>query len=641
MKRLLVLVAASSTLANSAVAVPVMTAFDPAVHGFNFANTFNNDFIPSVDWTTGGLCGGMCYAAMDHFNDGRRRLPQQWWRPATGSEMEEYIYSCQTTSTVRNLDRWAEVGHNPGGARDSEFFTWGIKDRIPELRRKIDAGTPAIIGLQGHDNGSHQVVVIGYDMGAYRGDGTGPIGDFKLICYDPNYPGRTTVIRPDPARKLFEYESPHARSGGRSDKLYRTWFVDTKYTAGRVRSGLPMNDFPRDGSVRGVLLEFQTGDDDLRGDKEAGARSFISARLRFRGAPELNVPNISRTARWIGGYGQTVFIPYPSGVSAGQLASLQITQTSTGGISRDNWTMKSLKVKEVGRRADGSSFENQIIDQGQNRFDGANPGLTMELDVPSASGRTREVLLDFGTGNDDLRGGNDNLDVIVDFTSGGSQTFTNVNRGVQWGNYSTNPITLRLSGDVTLDGPRQIRQIRLRTTSGGGVGGDNWTMDTCWVHLNINNRRVLYGLSGQHRFTGVTNSALVKPLKMIPTGQVQLLHLIFDSGGDDLRGGNDNLKVKVFTRGGGNPEFVNVNAGVTWPGEKRSNVTVWLPSAVSPEDVLRIELETNNNTNDNWDLKNLEVWARGAAEPVKMFEKANFRFSSVDYKLVLRRLRAR
>lgn len=638
MKARLGLVISAAIAASTSLAVPVMTSFDPAVHGFNFANTFDNDFFPAVDWKTGGLCGGMCYAAMDHFNEGRRRIPQQWWRPATGSEMEEYIYRCQVTSTLKNLDRWGEIGFNPDGARDSEFFTWGIKDRIPELRRKIDAGVPAIIGLQGHVNGSHQVVVIGYDMGAYRGDGTGPISDFRMFCYDPNYPGRTTIIRPDPARKLFVYDSPHARSGGESDKFYRTWFVDTKYSAARIPAGLPMNDFPRDGSRQGILIEFETGEDDLRGDKEAGARSFISARLGFTGGRSVTFDNISRTARWINGYSQSVLIPFPSDMRSPQLASLTITQTSIGGISRDNWTMKRMIVKETGRNADGTFFANPLIEHGQARFDGSRPSLRVEPDLPTTAGRTRELLLDFGTGNDDLRGGNDNLDVIVDFADGRSQTFTNVNRGVQWNNWSSNTIALRLNRDVSIDGESRIRQIRLRTNSGGGAGGDNWTMNSCWAFLNVNRQRRLYGISGQHRFTGVTNSSLIRPLQAIPADRVQMLHLIFDTGGDDLRGGNDNLMVKVFTRGGGNHEFPTVNQAVSWPNDHRSDVTLWLPAAVRPEDILRIEFETNRNGNDNWTLNKVEVWGRGPAEPpVKLFERANFRFTQVDFKLVLRR----
>src|ERR1035441_122828 len=45
-----------------------MTNFSPAEHGFKFNNQFVNDFIPALDYRTGGLCGGMSYAALDYYN---------------------------------------------------------------------------------------------------------------------------------------------------------------------------------------------------------------------------------------------------------------------------------------------------------------------------------------------------------------------------------------------------------------------------------------------------------------------------------------------------------------------------------------------------------------------------------------------
>jgi hypothetical protein len=68
-----------------------MTSLDPTTIGFVFVNTFANSFIgPPVNMTTGGLCGGMSYAALDYYN-AKLQTPQQNFRPANGTALQQYL----------------------------------------------------------------------------------------------------------------------------------------------------------------------------------------------------------------------------------------------------------------------------------------------------------------------------------------------------------------------------------------------------------------------------------------------------------------------------------------------------------------------------------------------------------------------
>ena len=93
---------------ETGVAAPVMTAFVPLKDGFKFVNDFVNDFVPALDIRTGGLCGGMSYAAFDYYN-AHEPIPNQDYRPANRTTLQSYLYSRQVDSTTGNLDKWAEI----------------------------------------------------------------------------------------------------------------------------------------------------------------------------------------------------------------------------------------------------------------------------------------------------------------------------------------------------------------------------------------------------------------------------------------------------------------------------------------------------------------------------------------------------
>ena len=103
------------------------------------------------------------------------------------------------------------------------------------------------------------------------------------------------------------------------------------------------------------------------------------------------------------------------------------------------------------------------------------------------------------TGDDDLRGGNDNANIIVEFTDGLSVRFDNINHSQRWVDRREQCV------DLTLNPPRplsHVRAVTLETTSGGGLGGDNWNIDL--IELKTNVGPLLPAQTGHplHRFTG-------------------------------------------------------------------------------------------------------------------------------------------
>lgn len=86
----------------------------------------------------------------------------------------------------------------------------------------------------------------------------------------------------------------------------------------------------------------------------------------------------------------------------------------------------------------------------------------------------RQLKMEFMTGGDDLRGGNDNINLVVKLKNGSTMKFDNINKGKRWiDNYKETVI-------ITLTKPVPISDLQcaiISTTFGGGMGGDNWNLD--------------------------------------------------------------------------------------------------------------------------------------------------------------------
>ena len=221
------------------------TAFDPHVHGFAFVNSWTfddaerrhlpNHFLAYIRHTilrpvgallvripalrkqleshlspVYGLCGGMCFAALDSYlSRPGLSVPRGQGandQPAPGTRLHSYIWRRQLDSLVSDAVRFLTwlifLNYVPsawpfrGGTR---WLLARSKKEWQKLKASVDRGEPASIGLMRdaknvYDN--HQVLVIGYDEVDETHD--------TLTLYDPNCPGQESTIRIEFGEQLLD-----------------------------------------------------------------------------------------------------------------------------------------------------------------------------------------------------------------------------------------------------------------------------------------------------------------------------------------------------------------------------------------------------------------------------------------------------
>lgn len=121
-------------------------------------------------------------------------------------------------------------------------------------------------------------------------------------------------------------------------------------------------------------------------------------------------------------------------------------------------------------------------------------------------GNVRHLYATFNTGSDDLRGGNDNVNITIRYTDGTEQVFLNVNNGARWVDNSTQTVHLTLNRAVR---KQDIRSFILGFTTLNTFGGnyDNWNLNS--FSVSSGHTGVVYaqaypptGLDYYFRFTG-------------------------------------------------------------------------------------------------------------------------------------------
>lgn len=479
----------TSISAGQAAAEPRMTPLVPEKHGLRFDNTFTNDFVPALDIRTDGLCGGMSYAVLDHYF-ARQPIPAQDYRPANRTPLQSNLYNRQVDSIMPNLARWGELGVNPGGVRNGEFFRWGLEtkpgSRIAELRSFIDRGVPVPLGLQGAPSrsGNHQVIAIGYDMGRYAGNLGAHQADFKIFILDPNHPNETKVLIPDLARQQWRLQDD-------SSSGWQAYFVDPSYKA-KKPPAIQNPSYPKDGKAYELLLSFWTGNDDLRGGNDN-----VDVLVNLRDGTQQRFRNVNLGSRWISSYRETVQIVLTKPVQPSLIKDLIISTTFQGGLNGDNWDLKFLTVRALGGNVD----VRPLAESSTHRFTGSDKQLVVPVSAsePLPPGTVDRLKMSFHTADDDLRGGNDNIDVEVAFKDGKTQRFENVNRASRWADDSSHTVTLTLNRAVP---PSAIKTIKISTTFRGGTGGDNWNMKSVSVRAAGGPIDEMIASHGRKRFTG-------------------------------------------------------------------------------------------------------------------------------------------
>ncbi len=178
--------------------VKAQTGFKPLEHGFRFVNYFEFRFpikyaLPftgNVDLNdiVFGLCGGMCFSALDYFYTNQTPPIDEHPDKING---KLFTYLCQrqldslSIQVVLKILDWMLNEDRVIASRMTRY-------EIPKLLRMLDKGQPAVLCLirvQGLNNPTrnHQVIATGYEVDLAT-------GDLIISLYDPNYPGRETTL---------------------------------------------------------------------------------------------------------------------------------------------------------------------------------------------------------------------------------------------------------------------------------------------------------------------------------------------------------------------------------------------------------------------------------------------------------------
>jgi hypothetical protein len=181
----------------------VRTRFDPPIHGFRFVNRFDlADFLHfdsdqdysaldqdnPLSRSVYGLCGGMCFAALDYFY-APKAIPR-WENPDhIHYRLFSYLWRRQMDSTqlamLGNLVSWMLWD-------DQTLHQKMAEEEIPRLLLELRAGRPTVLVLihsaaSGNPTDNHQVLATGFDYDSES-------DQLTLYLYDPNQKAVTVEL---------------------------------------------------------------------------------------------------------------------------------------------------------------------------------------------------------------------------------------------------------------------------------------------------------------------------------------------------------------------------------------------------------------------------------------------------------------
>ena len=273
-------------------------------------------------------------------------------------------------------------------------------------------------------------------------------------------------------------------------------------------------------TVDQLELRIRTGNDDLR-----GGQNNLNVEVHFADGAMQVANNVNKGAKWGNNSTNEVSVPLQNPVAPNQIKMIRLVHLAQAGYappsagaagamatpagpalapiyaaegiqSEDNWDLAEFQA--FGR---GKGINVPIASFGTHRFTGSYPSLDINtqpgVGCPSAN-LVSKISFTFWTGNDDLRGGKDNLNITIHFADGTSQSEPNVNHNDRWPDGSTKGAEVLLSRAVTLD---QIKSITLSDTFTGGSGGDNWNMSSMKADASVGPTSHTIAQYGFHRFS--------------------------------------------------------------------------------------------------------------------------------------------
>ena len=232
------------------------------------------------------------------------------------------------------------------------------------------------------------------------------------------------------------------------------------------------------------------------------------------------------------------------------------------------------------------------------------------------------LRFEFTTGKDDLRGGDNNLDIEVHFKNNTFQPAQNVNKSANWPNGSVHRVDIVLNEPVRAD---QISEIHLVHDAQASFlnSQDNWEMTQMRVLAIGQGKTENIANYGFNDFTG-DSPELTVPINCAPApGMVNALYFDVVTGSDDLKGDSfnalapgpdgNNLDVIVSFSNGSTEHAPNVNGGANWANNTEHKFFVYLSQPMDFTEIKSITLQTvlQRFGTDKWNMNSVQVTAVG------------------------------
>jgi hypothetical protein len=170
-----------------------LTTFVPSKHGFHFRNGLSivPKFLRPIFDPKFGVCGGMCWAALDRYFD-EEPIPDTTTVPLPGSALYKELFWRQMDTT--SSGRWLKtiVWQNTFDKKLTELTQ---KQEWPKVKKLIDKDIPITLCLIqsrpiiGIPTCNHQALAIGY-----RIDSSSAHTPIYLNIYDSNRPDKDTAM---------------------------------------------------------------------------------------------------------------------------------------------------------------------------------------------------------------------------------------------------------------------------------------------------------------------------------------------------------------------------------------------------------------------------------------------------------------
>ncbi|NQX40764.1 hypothetical protein SAMN05421820_104170 [Pedobacter steynii] len=324
----------------------------------------------------------------------------------------------------------------------------------------------------------------------------------------------------------FEYKTPDRNPANYANTTNVTWnfmpipnatvsrtSISTPVVADRtLRSPSVIVEQP---SSNKLDIDFKTGADNL---EMKPFQENVEIRIIVRNKADVILLNANKGQSWPNNSIKRVTVPLPANITVDELREIHVYRNRKNGgtptttifniSEKDNWNLEKItataRIKENGvlktyRFADlpspvpGRPLFRFVYEGGDGRSEGqvfkgslSNVGSGSSTNTSANATNARPVFkIATLTGGDDLRGGNDNLNVLIRLKIRPVRNIAlnNINNGEKWSNFTEKTVTKTITAAAfTFD---DIEDIVLRHTGGRGTGADDWYLDKLKITLTI------------------------------------------------------------------------------------------------------------------------------------------------------------